>query len=74
MQGTAKVSRPGEPNRFAVTSAGRIEHNDLTADDLSMLEALRHSLEKGAIVLRAIAELCVEKGVLTLKDLKRKRS
>jgi hypothetical protein len=74
MQGTAKVSRTGEPEVFAVTSGGPIEHDDLTPDDMSTLEALRHSLEKGAVVLRAIAELCVEKGVLTLKDMKRKRS
>jgi hypothetical protein len=30
-------------------------------------------MEKGAIVLRTIAELCVEKGVLTLKEMRRKR-
>jgi Type II secretion system (T2SS), protein E, N-terminal domain len=74
VQGTAKVSKRSEPDVFAVTSGGPIEHDDLTSDDMSTLEALRQSLEKGAIVLRAIAELCVEKGVLTLKDMRRKRS
>jgi len=74
VQGTARVTRPGEPDLFAVTSGGPIEHDDLAPDDLSTLEALRQSLEKGAIVLRAIAELCVEKGVLTLKDMRRKRN
>jgi Type II secretion system (T2SS), protein E, N-terminal domain len=74
VQGTARVTRHVEPDIFAVTSGGPIAHDDLTADDTSTIEALRQSLEKGAIVLRAIAELCVEKGVLTLKDLKRKRT
>jgi hypothetical protein len=59
---------------FAVTPGGPIAHDDLELEDLTTLEALRQSLEKGAIVLRAIAELCVEKGVLTIKDMKRKRS
>ncbi|HWE24588.1 MAG TPA: hypothetical protein VG496_11690 [Myxococcales bacterium] len=73
-QGTARVNRPGEPDIFAVTSGGPIEHDDLGADDMTTLAALQKSLEKGAIVLRAIAELCVEKGVLTLKDMRRKRN
>jgi hypothetical protein len=74
VQGTARVTKHSESEIFAVTSGGPIAHDDLTVDDVSTLEALRQSLEKGAIVLRAIAELCVEKGVLTVKDLKRKRS
>ena len=67
------MSKPGEPDLFAVTAGGPIQHDDLGPDDVSTLEALRQSLEKGAIVLRAIAELCVEKGVLTIKDMRRKR-
>jgi hypothetical protein len=74
MQGTARVSSAAERALFATTGGGPIVHDDLTLDDMSSLDALRQSLEKGAIVLRAIAELCVEKGVLTIKDMKRKRS
>jgi Type II secretion system (T2SS), protein E, N-terminal domain len=74
VQGTGRVGKPAELGLFAVTSGGPIEHDDLAPDDLSTLEALRQSLEKGAVVLRAIAELCVEKGVLTLKDMRRKRN
>jgi hypothetical protein len=59
---------------FATTTGGPITRDDLTPEDISRLDALRQSLEKGAIVLRAIAELCVEKGVLTLKDMRRKRN
>jgi type IV pilus assembly protein PilB len=46
--------------------------NDLSAEDLSTLEALRSSMEKGALVLRSLAELCVEKGVLTREEMKRR--
>ena len=73
-QGTARVSKAAEREVFAVTPGGPIQHDDLELEDLSTMEALRQSLEKGAIVLRTIAELCVEKGVLTIKDMKRKRS
>jgi len=31
-------------------------------------------MEKAAVVLRAIAELCVKKGVFTVKEMRRKRS
>ena len=34
------------------------------------LEALRSSMEKGALVLRAIAELCVDKAVFTPEEMK----
>jgi type IV pilus assembly protein PilB len=57
-----------------LTRPGPIGTDDLQPSDISSLEALRASMEKGALVLRSLAELCVEKGVLTLKDLKRKRS
>jgi len=64
----------GGADLFATTRGGPIAHDDLTPEDLSRLDALRQSLEKGAIVLRAIAELCVEKGVVTIKDMRRKRN
>jgi hypothetical protein len=73
-QGTGRVSKITERELFAVTSGGPIGHDDLELEDFSMMEALRQSLEKGAIVLRTIAELCVEKGVLTIKDMRRKKS
>jgi hypothetical protein len=31
-------------------------------------------MEKAAVVMRAIAELCVEKGVFTIREMRRKRS
>ena len=71
--GTPRVASSGA-EVFATTGGGPIAHDDLTPEDLSRLDALRQSLEKGAIVLRAIAELCVEKGVLTIKDMRRKRN
>ncbi len=55
-----------------ITRPGPIERDDLTADDLHTLEALSQSLEKGALVLRALTDLCVEKGVLTHQELRNK--
>ena len=46
--------------------------DDLTAEDVSTLDALRTSMEKGALVLRSLAELCVEKGVFTREEMKRR--
>jgi hypothetical protein len=74
VQGTARITKPSEAEVFAVTPGGPIQHDDLELEDLSTMKALRQSLEKGAIVLRTIAELCVEKGVLTIKDMRKKRS
>ena len=48
-----------------VTRPGPIRANDLDEEDLSTIEALRVSMEKGALVLRSLAELCLEKGVFT---------
>ncbi|HYV67974.1 MAG TPA: hypothetical protein VE964_17165, partial [Myxococcales bacterium] len=59
---------------FTTTAGGPIGTNDLTDDDLASLDALRHSLEQAALVMRAVAELCVEKGVLSLKEVGRKKS
>jgi type IV pilus assembly protein PilB len=46
--------------------------DDLAEDDLSTLEALRTSMEKGALVLRSLAELCLEKGIFTREEMKRR--
>ena len=48
--------------------------DDLSADDLATLTALSSSMEKGALVLRALAELCVEKGVFTREEMKKRNS
>lgn len=55
-----------------VTSPGAISADDLSDEDLSSIEALRSSMEKGALVLRSLAELCVEKGVFTREEMKRR--
>ncbi len=57
-----------------VTQPGPIAANDLGNEDLSTMEALRASMEKGALVLRSLAELCVEKGVLTREEMKRRNA
>ena len=66
------VAEP-EPALFTTTSGGPIGMDDLSDDDLASLEALRHSLEQAALVMRAVAELCVEKGVLTPTEAGRKK-
>ena len=55
-----------------VTQPGEISADDLTDEDLSTIEALRSSMEKGALVLRSLAELCLEKGVFTREEMKRR--
>ena len=72
-QGTEPDPAP-EPGLFTTTAGGPIGTDDLTDDDLASLDALRHSLEQAALVMRAVAELCVEKGVLSLKEVGRKKS
>ena len=52
--------------------SGSIESDDLTNDDVETLEALRNSMEKGALVLRSLAELCVEKGLFTREEMKKR--
>jgi hypothetical protein len=52
--------------------AGLTATNDLTAEDLASLDAVRGSMEKGALVLRALAELCVEKGLFTREEMGKK--
>jgi Type II secretion system (T2SS), protein E, N-terminal domain len=72
-QDTGPIVDP-EPDLFETTDGGAIAEDDLTEDDLASLDALRQSLEKGAIVMRSVAELCVEKGVITVKEMRRKRN
>jgi hypothetical protein len=56
---------------FAVPAArGPIATDDLTTGDLPTLDALRASLEKSALVLRSLAELCLEKRLFTREEIK----
>jgi hypothetical protein len=55
---------------FAVPAVHGPAQGTLSAEDVATLEALRTSMEKGALVLRAIAELCVDKGVFTREEMK----
>ena len=57
---------------FSAGGGGAIGADDLTEEDVSTLEALRASMEKGALVLRSLAELCVEKGLFTREEMKRR--
>ena len=57
---------------FSAGGGGAIAGDDLTEEDISTLEALRASMEKGALVLRSLAELCVEKGLFTREEMKRR--
>ena len=57
-----------------MTRPGPIRVNDLDEEDLSTIEALRVSMEKGALVLRSLAELCLEKGVFTREEMKRRHA
>ena len=70
---------PGVPVKlggeiFATTTGGPIAKDDLQPEDLAILDALSQSMEKGALVLRALAELCVEKGLFTREEMRNKRS
>jgi len=55
------------------TQPGPIASDDLSEEDLAKLEAIRSSLEKGALVLRTVAELCVEKGTITREEIKKRK-
>ena len=46
--------------------------NELTAEDLKMIEAVRGSMEKGALILRSLAELCVDKGLFTREEMRKR--
>jgi type IV pilus assembly protein PilB len=81
--GKAKASAPPArepPAAFTLeelftplTRPGPIARDDLLEGDMSALDALRSSMEKGALVLRSLAELCVEKGVITREEMKKRR-
>jgi type IV pilus assembly protein PilB len=64
--------RNDELDQLSPTPQRAITEAQLDIEDLTALEALRGSLEKGALVLRAIAELCVEKGVFTSEEMRRR--
>jgi hypothetical protein len=73
-----KSSPTTGPLRFeqlftTATQPGPIETDDLAEGDVSTLEALRSALEKGALVLRTLAELCVDKGVFTREEMKKRK-
>jgi len=73
-----KSSPTTGPLRFeqlftTATQPGPIETDDLAEGDISTLEALRSALEKGALVLRTLAELCVDKGVFTREEMKKRK-
>lgn len=53
-------------------AAGEVGAAVLTDDELSTIDAVRVSLEKGALVLRALAELCVEKRLFSREEMKRR--
>jgi hypothetical protein len=57
-----------------VSKSGPISGDDLTEDDLSTLDALRASMEKGAMVLRALARLCMEKGLFTREEMRKRNT
>jgi hypothetical protein len=56
-----------------LTRPGPISRDDLRDADMSTLDALRASMEKAALVLRTLAELCVEKGVITREEFKKRK-
>lgn len=61
-----------EAHAAAASASGGELVDDLTPGDVETLQALSASMEKGTLVLRAVADLCVEKGVLTSDELRRK--
>jgi hypothetical protein len=46
--------------------------NELSVDDLKMIEAIRGSIEKGALILRSLAELCVDKRLFTREEMRKR--
>ena len=45
----------------------------LSVEEIAMLESIRDSMEKSAMVLKALVGLCVEKGVFTTEEMARRR-
>ena len=56
-----------------ILDTSRMNVHELRDADVSTLDALRSSMEKGALVLRTLAELCVEKGVVTREEFKKRK-
>lgn len=46
--------------------------NELSDNDVKMIEAIHGSMEKGALILRSLAELCVEKGLFTREEMRKR--
>jgi hypothetical protein len=65
--------RTGRDDFLPLPPLTRVVGGELSAEELGTVEALRQSLEKGAQVLRALAELCLEKGVFTREEIGRSR-
>ena len=65
--------RIGRDDFLPLPPLTRVVGGELSAEELSTVEALRQSLEKGAQVLRALAELCLEKGVFSREEIGRSR-
>ncbi|HEY2028365.1 MAG TPA: hypothetical protein VGH20_04060 [Myxococcales bacterium] len=57
---------------FALPKPAQRPGLHLSDEDLRLIEALRSSMEKGALILRALAELCVEKGLFTREEMRKR--
>ena len=68
------AARGDELDQLLPPPPGALVSDHLGEDDVATLEALRASMEKGALVLRALAELCVEKGVFTREEMVKRNS
>ena len=66
--------RGDELEQLVPAAPGPITADDLSADDYPSLKALRSSMEKGALVLRAVAELCVDKGIFTREEMRKRNA
>ena len=73
-RGPAAARKGDELDQLLPPPPPAIARDDLGEDDLATLEALRASMEKAALVMRAIAELCVEKGVFTGEEMKKRNA
>ncbi len=70
----ALAPRMGDELDQLLSAAPGAISDDLAEDDIATLEALRASMEKGALVMRVIAELCLDKGVFTREEMKKRPS
>jgi hypothetical protein len=57
---------------FALPKPPQLAGLHLSDEDLRLVEALRSSMEKTALILRALAELCVEKGLFTREEMRKR--